>query len=932
MNATAKKLLSLVLAVVMALSVLPATVFATNGADGYDDIGTGDWYREAVEYVREHGLMVGVGGGKFAPAGVTTRAMVVTVLHRMEDTPEAEADAFTDVEADAWYTDAVTWARANNIVNGYGDNTFHPAAPMTREEMITVFYRYSQYKGYDVSAAAELSEFSDSDQILPYAEDSMAWAVAEGLFRGFPDGTIRPQGESNRAQLAIILMRYVIAQNTNSLRLPADLAALLGLDPNAYDTDGDGLSDYHEVRLTGTDPALADTDEDGISDDAEDSDGDTLTNLEEVNLGTDPLRDDSDADGLNDYDEICVYGTSALAADTDSDGLNDADEIRLGLNPLIQCTDGRTLDSERIFTQELKASNIRIVQGRGAMPSLTVTGASAISNTLKITESSARILGGSRAVIGDPIEIRGADFAEGSLSFAVSDLKTGEALVICRYTDGGIEHLDTTRTGSTLTARIDGCGTYFVLDTDALAEIGPAPDQPVLNAAADSDYDGVPDSKEKAAKRKDNSFSGTMLGYYNIADATYTFDYLEFFNSATTYSNDISSASLMLANAIYDDCGFVYDDGRQITDIVEMMEYHGFEDVVDYKMVNGFNNGTIKGSAYKDDNVSEVCIGHHTVTYNGKTKTILGIVIRGTNGTVQEWSSNFDMGDPDVWTSKHHKGFYTTEKRIRSFVNSYVAAYVSGAPGLTYWITGHSRGAALANLLAANMVDKGNSVYAYTFATPTTTTSTNMSKAKYNCIFNWTNVADVVTYLPLKEWNFGRFGVTYSDGIVESGLESEWCAQTGAPKFNALTKSSIELGASRIKKSCCATWGDVHTRDDNQDIDDAQYACISARAKRYCGFTERFTLFTKKHNGWKLHASTAFVFQLGAEMLGGSAQEQNNVKSLISEFWNSKFSGLLLLFVGDAIWNWGSFSSMELGESLVGDGHSPATYYVLINN
>ena len=138
MNVKAKKMLSLVLAFVMVLGMLPATVFATNEAGRFVDVHDSDWYADAVRYVSDNGLMVGVDDNHFAPGGLTTRGMVVTVLHRMEGAPSAEAAGFTDVESGMWYTEAVLWAQANGSVEGYGDGTFHPNASMTREEMMAI--------------------------------------------------------------------------------------------------------------------------------------------------------------------------------------------------------------------------------------------------------------------------------------------------------------------------------------------------------------------------------------------------------------------------------------------------------------------------------------------------------------------------------------------------------------------------------------------------------------------------------------------------------------------------------------------------------------------------------------------------------------------------------------------------------------------------
>ena len=175
----------------------------------FPDVAEGDWFYDAVRYAYETGLMDGVGDNLFAPNSQTTRAQLVTILYRLAGEPEPGGDSgFSDVAAGTWYTDAVVWAAENGIVNGTTDATFAPGEDITREQLVTVLYRYAESKGYDVSASADLSGYPDADQIQSYAAESVAWAVAEGLIQGFEDNTLRPAGNATRAQIATILMRF----------------------------------------------------------------------------------------------------------------------------------------------------------------------------------------------------------------------------------------------------------------------------------------------------------------------------------------------------------------------------------------------------------------------------------------------------------------------------------------------------------------------------------------------------------------------------------------------------------------------------------------------------------------------------------------------------------------------------------------------------
>ena len=176
----------------------------------FTDVSTSDWFYGAVKFVYENGLMDGVGNNLFAPNATLNRAMAVTILYRLEGSPAVTTDAgFNDVAAGTWYTDAVNWAAANNIVNGVEGNNFDPTGSLTREQMATVLYRYAQYKGADVSASGDLSGFVDSANVSSWAADAVKWAVGSGLVNGVEGNALAPQGTSTRAQAATVLMRFV---------------------------------------------------------------------------------------------------------------------------------------------------------------------------------------------------------------------------------------------------------------------------------------------------------------------------------------------------------------------------------------------------------------------------------------------------------------------------------------------------------------------------------------------------------------------------------------------------------------------------------------------------------------------------------------------------------------------------------------------------
>ena len=181
----------------------------------FTDVKEGDWFYDAVRYAYETGLMDGVGDSLFAPNSETTRAQLVTILHRLAGEPEPGEDSgFADVAAGTWYTDAVAWAAQNGIVNGVSDTEFAPGDDITREQLAAILYRYAACQGYDVSQRADLSGFGDASSISGYAQEALSWAHAQGLVLGFEDGSLRPQGTASRAQIAAVLMRFLAAVPT----------------------------------------------------------------------------------------------------------------------------------------------------------------------------------------------------------------------------------------------------------------------------------------------------------------------------------------------------------------------------------------------------------------------------------------------------------------------------------------------------------------------------------------------------------------------------------------------------------------------------------------------------------------------------------------------------------------------------------------------
>ncbi len=190
----------------------------------YTDVSQSDWFYPYVAFAYERDWMTGTSETTFSPEETTTRAMLVTVLYRLEGKPTVDAaSGFSDVSSGSYYADAVAWAKADGIVNGTSETTFSPNEPVTREQTAAILYRYAQYKGYDVEKTADLTAYADVAAIHSYAKNAMSWAAAAGILNGVSSTSLEPTGSATRAQVATVLTRF--AQTTQTPPAPPQQGA-----------------------------------------------------------------------------------------------------------------------------------------------------------------------------------------------------------------------------------------------------------------------------------------------------------------------------------------------------------------------------------------------------------------------------------------------------------------------------------------------------------------------------------------------------------------------------------------------------------------------------------------------------------------------------------------------------------------------------------
>ncbi len=308
----------------------------------------------------------------------------------------------------------------------------------------------------------------------------------------------------------------------------------------------------------------------------------------------------------------------------------------------------------------------------------------------------------------------------------------------------------------------------------------------------DSDFDGIDDPKEQADLCLDNNFVAATTFNSYTHDSYFKMDYRWFFGDNTVYNQDLSILASLYAHDMYQGtAGLVFSAGTTGTTTgvngVDMAKIFGMTDtrnVTSGTLASTYARKDSSGNAVDGDDIAEATFAHRLVEWNGETREVFLLAVRGTNGTHEEWSSNFDIGSdtadyynktgehPDWLNKQNHKGFDVTANRILAAFDAYIAELEAAGKldanvRRSILITGHSRGAGIANLLGAHFENReGYDPFTYTMAAPYTTTSADY--ASYKTIFNIMNTDDLVPYLPMEAWGFKKYGETLCMSVVDS--------------------------------------------------------------------------------------------------------------------------------------------------------------------
>ncbi len=300
-----KRIITVFLTLILICSL---TVMSKVSLASFTDVPDHEWFAESVEYVKDKGLMNGITVTTFEPQTSITRGMIVTIIYRLEGSPEVKSELqFSDVNPTYYYCTPIIWASENGIVNGYSKDTFAPDDEITREQFATILYRYAEKKGLDVSLGSDsvdLSSFEDESKISEYAVKALSWANEAGLIKGVTVTTLEPQGKATRAQAATIFMRFdkLIEQSEQSNSSIESKDDETDNDETAPGKNGDSSSSNDSGSPK--DPVKNDDKDDGNNDKDNNNDDDNAGEWDDVkdenskneNTGNDSSKDEPSND------------------------------------------------------------------------------------------------------------------------------------------------------------------------------------------------------------------------------------------------------------------------------------------------------------------------------------------------------------------------------------------------------------------------------------------------------------------------------------------------------------------------------------------------------------------------------------------------------------------------------------------------------------
>lgn len=406
-------------------------------------------------------------------------------------------------------------------------------------------------------------------------------------------------------------------------------------------------------------------------------------------------------------------------------------------------------------------------------------------------------------------------------------------------------------------------------------------------------YNAIRASRDKEIM----AYANTLYNKENKihTDVSFAVDTDIFLKDNTAFNRELAKASCALAMTSY---SYIYPEGSSGTDGI--LQGIGFEDIKKYNLKD----------IYTDNHTTSITAGHRLIGAPGSEAELISLTIRGTDGSVKEWTSNFDIGsgeisNPDHTVSENHEGYDIAATRVLKLLDEYIAANTSPEAKKIIWITGHSRGGSIANICASRLEDY--TCYAYTFGASNSTTNQNADK--YGYIFNIVNKDDLVTYIPMTEWGFNVYGKSAGISVADT-LSEKWIAKTGLKKYKFYNGSVAEV--SSLMASCSADRKGCYTYRDDGKIyigleSEAEGAEVTAalnesyakESLNYCTFE-----VTKAPEGveypymLEINMQPAFLMQNIAAVMAGDVSAIEFVTMILPEYLENTRTAVVASYLG----------------------------------
>ena len=450
----------------------------------------------------------------------------------------------------------------------------------------------------------------------------------------------------------------------------------------------------------------------------------------------------------------------------------------------------------------------------------------------------------------------------------------------------------------------------------------PIKSDPTIN---DSDFDGANDLIDN------NPLSSVRNGILKVEKSnskeeqkysvSYSLRFSDFFDSNNKFRPELSTTSSIFAADIYKNISFGDSNSYNNDEMVKFLEHNGFSDA-EYYQLNEFS----------DQHITDIAVGHRYVEYHGENKEIIAVVIRGTNGTVEEWSSNFDIGcysifktnypiekNSDWINSENHMGFDITATRVINKIDEYISSHLFKTNNISLWITGHSRGAGIANIVGAR--EKGKyDCFVYTFAAPRTTTIDTETAKSYDYIFNIINEDDIINQLPLKAWGFIHYGKAISVSL-NNKYANKWNKLTGESySSNSQKRLSLLSSFEKLAKNREECYEDATNMSEKQ----ISYLLPRGQNPNPIEYGKKYVMYSCFDYGydrrWVECQSTAYFMQYLALL---AAEGQEHMTIALEE---------VAPIFKDVKWDFIRYSTdndVLKGTDYISDPHLQISYYVI---